>query len=165
MTPDSRELLLLRHAKSDWGEAGLADHERPLNPRGLRDAPRMGAWLRKQGWLPDELLSSPARRARQTLGLLAAEFDGPAIAPRQDPRIYDATLSDLLAALADCRGQRVLLVGHNPGLEELAGHLLGSSAPREMPTCCLLRIALPGDWSQLAAGCGQSLAQQLAREL
>ena len=63
----TRTLILMRHAKSDWGHAGLADHDRPLNARGTRDAPRMGAWLRGKGHLPDEVLCSTATRTRQTL--------------------------------------------------------------------------------------------------
>ena len=163
----ARELLLLRHAKSSWDDATLSDHERALNARGLRDAPRIGAWLQAQGLLPDQLLSSDARRARQTLALVAAELRPGPLSLEMDPRIYEASLDALLAVLAGCRGERVLLVGHNPGMEALAAHLLSEppAAVRTLPTAALVHIALPPDWTALDRACGRLLALQSPKTL
>lgn len=127
------ELLLLRHAKSARDTDAARDFDRPLAPRGRRDARRMGDWLREQALTPDLVVSSPARRARQTArrALRALSLDPEAI--RWDERIYEATPETLLEVLAeapaDC--ERLLLVGHNPGLEELVEQLCG--APIETP--------------------------------
>ncbi|MEV4940541.1 SixA phosphatase family protein [Streptomyces zaomyceticus] len=111
----------MRHAKSAWPE-GVADHDRPLGPRGLRDAPAAGRFLAEHGGPPDLVLCSPARRARRTWELAAAELDSPVPAPTvHDPRLYgagDAELLDVLHGVPD-EVATLLLVGHNPGLEDL----------------------------------------------
>jgi phosphohistidine phosphatase len=167
-----RELLILRHAKSAWDTPAATDYDRPLNGRGKRDAPRMGAWLHAQGLVPDHVVASPARRARQTarrackaLGLDPEQVDW-------QTRLYLADLSTLLAVLADCPGdaRRVLLVGHNPGLEELLVYLGGHDLPpppggKRLPTATVARLDLPEDWADLAAGSGELRAWVRPRDL
>lgn len=116
-----RRLLVMRHAKSAWPE-GVADHDRPLGPRGLRDALAAGRFLAEHGGPPDLVLCSPARRARRTWELAASELDSPVPTPAvHDPRLYgadDAELLDVLHGVPD-EVATLLLVGHNPGLEDL----------------------------------------------
>ncbi|MCX4986029.1 histidine phosphatase family protein [Streptomyces sp. NBC_00572] len=114
-----RRLLVLRHAKSAWPE-GVADRDRPLGPRGLRDAPAAGRFLAENGGLPDLVLCSPARRARHTWELAAAELDSP-VPTRHDARLYGADGPELLDVLHGVPDEvaTLLLVGHNPGLEDL----------------------------------------------
>jgi len=156
-----RELLLLRHGKSDW-DAGVAeDFHRPLAERGRRDAPRMGVWIRTEGIVPDLVVSSTATRAAETarLALEAMEAD-PGIL-RWDGRLYGASILALLSTLGESPDapRRVLLVGHMPGLEDLARHLAGETVvdhPRGkfLPTAALIRLGMPRDWSHLPPGCG-----------
>ena len=120
------ELALLRHAKSDWTGA-LPDPERPLNARGRRDAGRIGHWLAESGWKPDLILASPARRVRETLAGLRAETGWPEALIRWENALYlasERSLAEYLGQLPDER-RRVLLVGHNPGLERLLLWLAG----------------------------------------
>ncbi|MBN1665829.1 MAG: histidine phosphatase family protein [Anaerolineales bacterium] len=144
-----RTLLLLRHAKSSWKEPALADYERPLSRRGRRDAPRMGALLVEMGLEPEWICCSSAKRARQTAEAVmdACRYDGE-IEYRED--LYHAGLGDFLEAIrdlpADCT--RVLLIGHNPGLEELLDWLTDES--EWLPTAALAQIELNLDaWQDL----------------
>lgn len=136
-----REILLLRHGKSSWDAGVESDFSRPLAPRGKRDAPRMGAWVLGQALVPDEIVSSPAKRAKQTAKRVADAmgFDPGDI--RYDERIYGAESEDLRAVLSECAGPRVLMIGHNPGFEELVDELAGGApVPKHgklFPTCAL----------------------------
>ncbi len=167
----TRELLILRHAKSAWDTPAATDFDRPLNGRGKRDAPRMGAWLRDQGLVPDHVVASPARRARQTARRVcnALGVDPETIDWQQ--RLYLADVPTLLQALAECpvTAVRVLLVGHNPGLEELLEHLGRRLEPppdgTRLPTATVARLALPEDWGHLAAACGELRAWVRPRDL
>lgn len=161
----ARELLLLRHAKSDWGSGAASDFERPLARRGKRDAPRVGEWLYREGLVPNQVLSSPAQRARQTALKVCKALDIKKKAICWEPAIYDASLAELLAVLGRCpaTARTVLLVGHNPGLEELLRHLTGGEHPEPadgklLPTAALARLEMPDDWSQLAPGCALLLS-------
>lgn len=120
-----RRLVVLRHAKSAWPE-GVADHERPLGPRGRRDAPEAGRVLAASGLLPDLVLCSTAVRARHTWELASAQWDTPPPV-RLDPELYGADVPELLAAVHGTPPEvaTLLLVGHNPGLEELVLALAG----------------------------------------
>jgi len=114
-----KTVTLLRHAKSDWQDAGLRDFDRPLNGRGERAAALMGHWARRERLNFDHVLASPAARARATLERFA-ESHGACPAPVWDQRIYLASVATLAEVIAETDDQResVLLVGHNPGLEE-----------------------------------------------
>lgn len=166
-----RRLIVMRHAKSDWGTPELPDRQRPLNARGRKDAPRMGAWLARQGYLPDEIRVSPALRTRQTLTLLGSGISTELPPPYFDTRIYEARLSDLLAVLADIpKSSRCsLLLGHNPGLEDLVdhlgGHMLVEPGRQLLPTCTAVVLEMPDVWDALAAGCASLLAYQRPRAL
>ncbi|MEQ8232849.1 MAG: histidine phosphatase family protein, partial [Gammaproteobacteria bacterium] len=123
-------LLLMRHAKSDWDSGETEDFLRPLSERGVRDARNMGRWLAAQGYLPRTVLSSPSRRTRDTLRLLG-EGAGTALESRAtwDDTLYLAAVPALLAALRR-HGQDsgVMVLAHNPGLEELLEWLVADTA-------------------------------------
>jgi phosphohistidine phosphatase len=144
-----KTLLVLRHAKSSWNDPALDDHERPLNPRGRRDAPRMGALVRAYGLIPDVVLSSDAVRARLTAEALAeaARYAGEILL---DPNLYLASPADILSVLSTVRENAgtVMIVGHNPGLEQLVEQLAGER--HHLPTATLVQIGLPIDrWRDL----------------
>ncbi|MGD2138082.1 MAG: histidine phosphatase family protein [Gammaproteobacteria bacterium] len=156
-----RELLILRHGKSDWS-VDVDDFHRPLKNRGKRGARRMGAWLLQQQLLPDHIVSSPAERALATAGKVCKATGMKPGDIHQDRRVYAAGLDQLLEVLASCpeKAHRVLLVGHNPGLEELLEYLTDGEAPvpddgKMLPTAALARLYMPGDWHGLAAGCAR----------
>ena len=166
-----RELLILRHAKSAWDTGAERDFDRPLNARGKRDAPRVGQWLREQWLVPDAVLASPARRARQTVKRVCREVDFPLETVVWDESLYEATTGALLAALArvPASSHRLLLVGHNPGLEELLRHLCATLPVADdgklLPTAALARLALPKRWDALAPGCAELVALVRVRDL
>ena len=153
-----KTLLVLRHAKSDRSDAALRDHDRPLAPRGERDAPQMGTALVALDMIPDRILTSTAVRARETAHLVAAAmgYGGEII---EEPDIYGASVDALLDALRECGDEAtVLLVGHNPGLEELVCLLTGghdAEAIIRLPTAGLVCLALDvEEWSQIVPACG-----------
>ena len=137
-----KSLLVLRHAKSSWNDPALDDHERPLNDRGLRDAPRMGELVREYGLIPDVLLSSDAVRARLTAEAVA-DVAGCTGEILLDPRLYMAGPADILSLLPSVRenAKTVMIVGHNPGLEQLVEQLTGKR--HDLPTAALAQIVLP----------------------
>ncbi|MEE3368832.1 MAG: histidine phosphatase family protein [Planctomycetota bacterium] len=144
-----KTLLILRHAKSSWDLAGQADHERPLNPRGQRAAPRMGTLLRDEQLVPDHIISSTACRARQTVEALVSSSGFCGITQWENalylapPDVYRTFLQQL-----STDPQRVLVVGHNPGLEDLILQLTGRH--ETMPTAALAQVTLPIDsWEEL----------------
>lgn len=153
-----RELLIMRHAKSDWGTPASRDFERPLSERGRRDAPRMGCWLRTQDCVPDFAIGSPALRARETVLQVAAVLDIDESRLHWDERCYEARISDLLSVLADAPDTgRVLLVAHNPGLESLLrylcdGNLAEPSDGKLLATATLARLTMPDEWRDLQPG-------------
>lgn len=130
-------LALVRHAKSDWGDPSLDDHDRPLNDRGVRDAPRMArrladAWA-ADGLRPDLILASTALRARTTAEAFGAELG---VAVSLDPELYGAPAGALLAAAAASGARTVVVVAHDPGMSVLAGRLSGDGIGH-MPTCAV----------------------------
>jgi len=132
-------LLIMRHAKSDQHVLGLTDHERPLNARGERDAPRMGKRLLELGIQPDAIVSSTAVRAERTAQLFA---DGNAYAGplRADSRLYLCEVRNYIEVLGELpeSAGTVLVVSHNPGSEELLAYLTG--VMREMPTAAIALV-------------------------
>ena len=145
-----KSLLLLRHAKSSWKNAGLDDHDRPLKKRGRRDAPRMGRLLVAEGLAPGLILTSSALRASETAAAVATAC-GKSAGLRSFRELYLAEPDDyalLLRELPDSN-ERVMVVGHNPTLEELLELLTG--ARETMPTAALALIELPIErWGELA---------------
>ncbi|MHC4409388.1 MAG: SixA phosphatase family protein [Planctomycetota bacterium] len=160
----SRELLVLRHAKSAWDTDAPSDFARPLSKRGRKAAPRVGRWLRAHRLQPDLVVASTALRVRQTVHRLLPELEAEPEMFWADG-IYCASLGALMSVLAACPDSpaRVLLVGHNPGLELLVEHLTGVAEP--FPTAALARIELPDDWTGLRARCGSLEAMIRPREL
>lgn len=144
-----KTLLVLRHAKSSWNDPALDDHERPLNKRGRRDAPRMGELVREYGLIPDVIISSDAVRARLTAEAVveAARYAGEILV---DHHLYMASPADILSLLRTVRekAETVMIVGHNPGLEKLVEQLTGER--QDLPTAALAQIGLPIDqWLDL----------------
>ncbi len=139
-------LILLRHGKSDWS-GGEPDHLRPLAPRGLRQVPEAGRWIAGRAGGIDLAVISPAVRARETWRLAAAEL---AVAPpvREDERVYAASASSLRSVVRELPDAvaTVVLVGHNPGLEDLVADLTGRWVA--MPTAALAVVDLRGPWSE-----------------
>jgi phosphohistidine phosphatase len=137
-----KTLFLLRHAKSSWKDASLADHDRPLNPRGRRDAPRMGRLLADEGLSPGVIVSSTSRRTRETVELLLGElpFSGEVVFQRE---IYHGGLEEFIDVLMrlDDEISSVMIVGHNPGMEMAVEDLTGNYV--RMPTASLAVIELP----------------------
>ncbi len=151
-------LMLLRHAKAEPGSARLADQDRPLSGRGQSDAPRMGAWISEHDLVPDLVVCSTARRTRETLTLVTPAF-GRDVPASFDPAVYEATTARLLTVLrrTPAAPRRLMLIGHNPGLEDLALDLMGDAEPgvaerlrAKFPTCGLAVLDLPvAAWAQL----------------
>lgn len=147
---DTKLLLLLRHAKSSWDDPALADHDRPLAPRGHTAAKRIGARLRTDQTSVDLVLCSSARRARDTLDLVA-----PPGKIEIEDGIYGASAGELLERLRLIGDDvaSVMLVGHNPAMQELATQLLPDAdedAIGKFPTGALAMLTFPGSWSSLA---------------
>jgi phosphohistidine phosphatase len=152
-----KTLLLLRHAKSDWDDPSLRDFDRPLAARGERDAPRIGKALRKRGRLPDLIISSPAARAKATIEAVikTARVN---LEIQFDETVYGASSAELMKVIrrlpdgSSC----ALLVGHNPGFEDLVGRLSGSH--ERMPTAALACIEFRTDhWNAVNDGEGKLL--------
>jgi phosphohistidine phosphatase len=168
-----KRLWLLRHAKSSWDEPDLPDRLRPLAPRGARAVDALARHLRATGVAPDLVLCSPARRAVQTWEGVAPGV--PQDTPVEiDEAIYHADGDELFARLRVVPSEigSVLLVGHNPALQDLAVDLVGSgdTGLRErvltkFPTGALATLEVPGDWRGLTWGAATLLAFVVPREL
>jgi phosphohistidine phosphatase len=147
-----KQVLVLRHAKSSWKHRELADHDRPLNKRGKRDAPRMGRLMRAEGLVPEWAFSSTAVRALKTMDL-ALEGSGASCDVRTVPELYlaaPAGIVDVLRRTPDACA-RVLVVGHNPGMEDLVQGLTGEEVV--MPTAALAVIDCECEkWDELSLG-------------
>lgn len=161
-----KSLLILRHAKSSWKNSRLSDHDRPLSSRGKRDAPRIGELLRREELVPDCIISSSAERALATAEqvALSSGFEEVIDVTRDfylaDPEAYVARLRQL-----DDGVQRAMVVGHNPGVEELVYELTGEE--ETMPTGGLAQVRLPIEaWAELEMdGRGELVAFWRPREL
>lgn len=166
----SRELLLLRHGKSDWSIES-DDFNRPLKQRGQKAALRVGEWLQQQNLAPDWVISSPAIRALKTAEKVCKAFKFKSGDINLDERIYQADVEKLKNVLADCpiHTQRVLLVGHNPELEALLNYLVeGVEMPEDgklMATATLVRLRMPEDWNDLGLHCAELLSITRAKAM
>ena len=149
-----RILYLLRHAKSSWKDDSLADFDRPLKGRGRDAAEQMGKRLASEKLEDAVLICSPAARTRETAQLVL-KHSRLRMDQRFDERIYEASLRDLLQVVSEIpdEKQTAMLIGHNPGFEELLAFLTGES--RRMPTCALAKIRLDVEsWKEARAGEG-----------
>jgi phosphohistidine phosphatase len=155
-------LTLFRHGKSDWETGSEDDFDRPLKDRGRKDTPMMGKFMATIGATPDLLVSSPAVRAAQTAELLAPAM-GYAGEIRWEEAVYAASAGELMSLLRHLpdEADHVLLVGHNPGFEDLAGRLIGADAygmasGMRLPTAAAAHLALNVDsWNAVQANSGQ----------
>jgi phosphohistidine phosphatase len=150
-----KTLYLLRHAKSSWDDQNLADFDRPLNERGLSAAPLMGEVLAQRGLIPDEIISSPAKRAIQT-ATLVKESGGFGAPIRVEERIYEASPQALLQVTRGIRDElgAVMIVGHNPGIEGFIAFLTGNL--ERMPTAAVAVIEIDLEkWTDVASGSGK----------
>lgn len=160
-----KTMLVLRHAKSSWNHAELADHDRPLNKRGMRAAPRMGRLLIEQDLAPDLILCSTAVRARTTAELVADECDS---RPPIDylPSLYGAEPHAYLEAAgeADREAKIVMVVGHNPGIELLVAAVTG--VRERMPTAAVAHIEFDVDsWEEVPDARGRLVSVWRPKEL
>ena len=163
MTPAGhRRLILTRHAKSSWDDPDMQDQDRPLNRRGRRAALELGEWLHSRGYEPDQVLCSAAQRTRETwAGIKAAPLE---VTPSVEfvESLYHASPDLMLRALQTAKGDCVMMVGHNPGIGELA-RMLPMRAPNDpdfgrYPTAAtlVLDFQVP-DWADVRAGQGSVL--------
>ena len=156
------QLLILRHAKSSWDDTSLPDRDRPLSGRGRRAIAAIRDVMRELGLVPDLILLSPSRRTRETLAGLEPWDETPLVEPME--MLYLANADQLVAVLRDVPEtvRSVLLLGHNPGLHDLAVRLAGDAGgeaaqrlAKGLPTAALVELAVAAPWRQLAAGGGR----------
>lgn len=152
-----KQILLMRHAKSSWENPDLKDFDRPLAKRGLKDAPEMGKYLRRIKYKPGMVISSPAQRAKETtqLSMEAAKLDKEQIIWNED--VYFGSVRDYVAAIqsASDEYERIMLVGHNPLMENTAGILAGAEhkAAIRMPTAAIVCLeSFAESWETIAPG-------------
>lgn len=147
-----RELILLRHAHAEPAVAGQDDRDRPLSSEGQAEAEAAGRWLKKHHYLPDLIIASPARRARETLEQVLLALGN--VQLLQEPRVYEATPGTLMQVVDERRDLgRVMVVGHNPGLEQMVALLASGQSGefRGMPAGGIAVLHMPAD-AQLEPG-------------
>lgn len=158
MSQQLRELILLRHAKSAWKDETLADIDRPLADKGKKAATKVGKWIQQQNLTPDLILTSPAKRTRQTLKRVCSECG---CETQILDELYLADLETLKQVLADApKVERLMIIGHNPGLERLFNYLNSSTEASQtdlFPTASLAHFILPENWDNLSSGDGKLL--------
>lgn len=156
-----RTLVLMRHAKSDWGDPDLPDHDRPLNRRGRRDAALMAGWLMDEVGLPDLVLCSSAARTRETARLMESAWGSRlTVCPARD--LYLAPPEQILRVIRTDGGDAasLLVLGHNPGIADLVSMLC--EEPREMPTSAVAVFDVDvDDWGHLRSPDQVSLRSQM----
>ena len=157
----TKTLIIMRHAKSSWDNPGLADYDRPLNKRGLRDASRMAQWLSESELIPDQVIASAACRANQTASIVTNELAlETEIFETRDLYLsdYDAYLEQVSYLPNDV--ETVLVIGHNPTMESLVYLLSGESV--SMPTAAIAVIQLPIDtWSNQVTSASANLVKHV----
>ena len=153
-----KQLIIVRHAKSDWGNPDLRDFDRPLNKRGKANAPEMAHRLVKKQIKPQLIVSSPALRALTTAKFFADTWQIPLEEIQQEPRIYEASENTLLNVINnfDNSYDQIAMFGHNPGLTDLVNYLDGHIY--EMPTCSVVILEFPfDDWAMISNGTARVL--------
>lgn len=162
-------LILTRHAKSEWDDPFEDDRARPLNDRGRAAAQAIGAWLAAEGYVPDSVLCSDARRTTETWALVSKAFsEAPAVS--YSNRLYHASAKTLLEILQGASGNTVMIIGHNPGIADFAAALVdhrpGHPRFTDYPTCATTIIDFEAnDWSQVHPGLGSVVAFTVPRDL
>jgi phosphohistidine phosphatase len=166
-----KQLFLLRHAKSSWDDPTLADHNRPLARRGRRAAKVMAKHLGRKGIAPELVLCSPSRRTRETLARIEPGL-GESADVRIDSELYAASAAALLEVLHEVPDEveSVMLIGHNPGIQDLALSLArsGSESARvrtKFPTAALVTLEFNGGWRELAPGSAELVSFVKPKEL
>ncbi|NEQ97928.1 MAG: histidine phosphatase family protein [Cyanothece sp. SIO2G6] len=163
-----KTLFLLRHAKSSWDDASLRDRDRPLNPRGMNDAPRMAQWLAQQTVQPNCIVASPAVRTMTTAHVMAEALGLSPETVNTDERIYDATLDDLVEVVQGFEplvSDRILLVGHNPGLTALLNRIDHVTIDN-VPTCGLAIVQfMTKTWEAIAMPSATLVSFQYPKQL
>ena len=161
-----KRLYLLRHAKSSWDQPELDDFDRPLAPRGLRAAPRMGEYMRTRQYRPAIALCSPALRARQTWSCVRDALDC-RVTERMRPELYDAEPDALLEAVRSIDGgyDSAIVVAHNPGIQGLAAGLAGEGAAIDAYPTAALAVFDIGSWADILPGEGVLLEFIRPRDL
>lgn len=158
---DRRHLILMRHAKSDWGNESLSDHDRPLNRRGRRDAPNMAVWLADQNLVPDVILVSSSTRTRETVALMMEQWDAEPITTFTD-ELYHASPEEIIRVIGSDGGdaRRLMVVAHNPGMTSLVSHFARDY--REMATAQIAVYETACEsWKQLRLGTSMHLIAQM----
>ena len=154
----------MRHAQSDRPTGPSNDFERTLTDRGNKDASRIGGWIQEHDWMPDQIICSPAKRAKQTVDHLCQQIGIDSRIVEYDKRIYEADQSYLLNMLKETNSLtgRLLLVGHNPSFSDLLNFLCPDTThptvDRSMPSAALAVIALKAPWSALDQGSGELIS-------
>lgn len=163
-----RTLYLIRHAKSSWDTPGLRDFDRPLNARGMKDAPRMAKMLAETGAKPDLLISSPAKRAITTALFFAEAFKVKHDQVQREPRIYEAfpqEIQRIISELPDSAGT-VLLFGHNPTFTEVANLFAQDDFIDNVPTCGIVKIQTSANsWKEMYEGNAKVTALYFPKEV
>ncbi len=152
-----KQLLLIRHAKSDWGNADLTDFNRSLSKRGHSDAPEMAIRMVEKQIIPDLIVSSPALRAITTAKYFAKTWRITESKIQQENSIYEANLKSLLAMVNQLNNQvdQVAIFGHNPGLTDFSNYLSNGNI-YNMPTCSIVIIDFPFEnWNEISAATGK----------
>lgn len=168
----SRQLILMRHAKSAWDSLASSDYERTLTERGLLDAARMGQWLKENGFIPDYVLSSPALRAWQTTESVSHALGLESHQVLYDKSVYLAGRDSLLKMLDKIPADKktVLLVGHNPGLDQLliylaANKLNFTDTGKLLTTASAAILSMPQDWNNLSVHAANLLQLMRPKQL
>ncbi|TKC65500.1 histidine phosphatase family protein [Pedobacter hiemivivus] len=154
-----KQLLLVRHGKSEWGNAHLADFDRPLNPRGHRNAPEMAARLLQKNLVPQQLVSSPALRAITTAKHFAQAWKKSTEQIKEDPSIYEANVKTLLKVINNFKNKHdyIAVFGHNPGFTDLVNYLSDADI-YNIPTCGTVLIEFEvDDWALVSHHTGKLL--------
>jgi len=152
----AKQLVIIRHGKSDWAEPGMSDFDRPLNHRGNKNAPEMAERISRKNLVPQLVVSSPAKRAITTAGHFSTVWNMPLSNIQQEPAIYEANVTALLMVVnqLDNLVERAAMVGHNPGLTDFINYLADAHI-YNLPTAGVVVIDFPfDDWSMISQHTG-----------